>query len=189
MLTLLLTAVVLLPGLMLMRYLQQGGTTRWPTMTTSTPPDESDLGAAIDRLVKEIDPDRRENGNVPVYARAKLRWVMRDYRAKTLPILLVNGPPPLNDQHDAMMTSTSAPAILVYKPRFVELLQEGSDGEKAPFTAEQRNDFMLGIVHQAVHLEYATRLGDAATPDGLRASGEERRVWRELTLISYGHFA
>lgn len=74
------------------------------------------------------------------------------------------------------------PTIEIAKPQLVRLLSEGTGTTEGPFTAEQRNDFMLSVVHQALHLR---RLADDSLAARLRpqvVDEEERSVWREVTV-------
>ena len=167
-------AIILLPTFVILRYARQ-----------ATDPTDAELNAAVARLFEEVDPDRRPTTHIPVYAQQQIRWVVGRYRANTLPLLLVDASQVSDADKDALMTSSGtekAGAILVLKPAFTELLREGPAGVAGPFTAEQRNDFVVGVVHAAVHLRVATMNQNAATGVGDDAAAQERRVWRDVML-------
>lgn len=68
--------------------------------------------------------------------------------------------------------------IVIARPRFVGFLVEGGR-TSAPFTRQQRNDFALGLVHEAVHLQNPHPGNPASVEDRLN---EELRAWREVNL-------
>jgi hypothetical protein len=68
--------------------------------------------------------------------------------------------------------------IVIAGPRFLDFLLE-IGRTSAPFRQQQRNDFMLGLVHEAVHLE-KENTADPASLEGRLA--EELRTWRKVDL-------
>ena len=72
-------------------------------------------------------------------------------------------------------------SVVVAKPVFVDLLAESSP-PGGVFSEEQRNDFMLALVHESVRLRDAAV---ATSPAGVSREvtlGEELRAWREVDL-------
>jgi hypothetical protein len=70
------------------------------------------------------------------------------------------------------------PMIVIAGPRFLDFLLE-TGLTSAPFSQRQRNDFMLGLVHEGVHLE-KENTADPASLEGRLA--EELRTWRKVDL-------
>lgn len=69
-------------------------------------------------------------------------------------------------------------AIIIAEPRLKRLLQP-TDQPDTFLHARQKNDFMLGLVHEAVHLRNVNAGDPRNAADRLR---EELRAWREVDI-------
>lgn len=141
----------------------------------------AELRRAVDRILEVIHPARPENGYFPAFAKEKLEWVYAQQRAGALQIVLLRPDNPILPPQALMGSGIfdDHQSILIGEPQLLELMADGSGA--GPFTAEQRNTFMLGLVHEAVHLQN----DDLPAPEMLRRRqrlDEEARAWREVTM-------
>jgi hypothetical protein len=152
------------------------------TSPAPPPPALSDqrLQQSADELLALVDPERPENAYFSDFARDRLRWMVREYRAGRLQVAFLtdasNGPLP----PDVLMAAWKAgdtPTIFIAKPRFLRFLIE-TGATEPPFTLQQKNDFALALVHEIVHLQNP----DADPRDLELRPAEESRVWREVNL-------
>jgi hypothetical protein len=70
-----------------------------------------------------------------------------------------------------------APTIFIVKPRFEAFLREHARFA-VPFTAQQKNDFAIGLIHEIDHLQNTT----GSPGDREAFFREESRAWREVNL-------
>ncbi len=138
--------------------------------------------AAVNGLLRDIKARANEDESLPLFARQRVKWLTARQRAGELAIVLLNNPAGANLDADALMASGDADGqqvIAISGPRLARfLLDEGPTS--APFNRRQHNDFLLGLVHETVHLERRQR---ADTQFGLDARlDEEVRAWRTVDL-------
>ncbi len=153
---------------------------RAPLPRVSSELTDEELQRAADGLLAAVNPDLPENGYFNDYAREKVRWMNRQHAAGRLTIAMVfetAGPvmPP-----DVLMAATKLngrPTVLIARERFASFLREGGRSE-SPFTPGQKNDFLVALTHEVVHLQNPS--ADASTPEA--RAREEGRVWREVNL-------
>ena len=141
------------------------------------------LTTAVDSLVALVDPGLAQNSYFPQFARERLQWMVREMRADRLQIVLLEDLANSNLTPHVLMGSGTIDgkrSIIIAQPRFLEFLEEGP-GPSGPFTQEQKNDFMLGLVHEVVHLQKVGLPEPARVAPGDRV-GEEVRAWREVNL-------
>lgn len=152
-----------------------------PPPAASSSYSDAQLTAAVDLLLASSQPSVAANQELPQFALEQLAWLFGEMRSGRLRIILLSDLSNTNLTSGDLMASGTVDGIktvIVARPRFLELLAEGP-GPVGPFTEEQRNDFMLGLVHEAVHLRGApTRSPEAAGHEA--AMAEEVRVWREV---------
>ena len=70
------------------------------------------------------------------------------------------------------------PMIVIAGPRFLDFLMKGGR-TSPPFTLLERNDFAIGLVHGAVHLEKDKTANPASLQERF---AEEFRAWRKVDL-------
>ena len=148
----------------------------WPDQ----PLNDDQLRAVVDDLLAEISPGREQNGYFSEFARSQLEWMEQEARAGRLTVGLFTDPASVGLLPGVLMVATavdSIPTILVVKPRFLEFLEKSGRITK-PFTAQQRNDFAIGIVHEVVHL----RESPTIARDQETFSEEELKTWRTVNL-------
>ena len=144
------------------------------------PLNDDQLRAVVDDLLAEISPGREQNGYFSEFARSQLQWMEQEARAGRLAVGLFTDPVSVGLLPGVLMVATavdSIPTILVVKPRFVEFLEKSGRMAK-PFTAQQRNDFAIAIVHEVVHL----RESPAVARDQETFSEEELKTWLTVNL-------
>ena len=137
---------------------------------------DDQIRRAVDAMLAEVNPDLPSNSYFPEFARQQLRWLNQENRVGRLAIQLYPGTPPLPP--DVVMVSMSKDGhatIFVSKTRFAEDLLNGGR-ITPPFTLQERNDFLIALVHEVVHLQNPT----ADPIDPVARAGEEMRVWREV---------
>jgi hypothetical protein len=69
------------------------------------------------------------------------------------------------------------PTVFIVKPRFESFLRK-HQRTTTPFTAQQQNDFAIGLIHEINHLRNTTN----NEPDPVAFFREESRAWRDVTL-------
>ena len=142
---------------------------------------DHELAAAVDDLVAAVNPSRIENGYFPAFAKEQIGWVLDRAKAGHLAVVLLKDLKNTNlDSNDLMGSGVidGKATILIVQARFERLL-DGRRRSSAPFSERQKIDFMLGLVHEALHLQNP-RAGDPANrEDRIR---EESRVWRDVDV-------
>ena len=156
----------------------------------SLPPTESqskgdsadvDLSAAVNQLFSAVNPLLPENQYFPQFAKEKLLWIVTQWRAGKLSIILLKNTDNTNLYFEDLMASgivEGKPMIVIAGPRFLDFLEEGGR-TSPPFTQRQRNDFALGLVHETVHFEKDNTANPANFQERL---AEELRAWRKVDL-------
>ena len=159
-----------------------------PAVAAPTPPiplapvlTDDDLRVALDGMLDAVHPEDPDNAYLPDFARDRLRWMWREHAASRLEVAFLSRTATGGSVPDDLLMATwrtqGKATIMIVKPRFAELLHEGGPAVP-PFSRRQRNDFIVGLVHEIVHLQNPD--ADPTNPD-LRAA-EEARAWREVTL-------
>ena len=152
-----------------------------------TPPDAvirspftaEQLQRAADALLASADPRRPENEYLPVYAREKLAWMMDEHRAGRLQVGFYEETAGQRLPSDVLMMAWRADGvstIFIGRPRFEKFLHEGG-APPDTFTAQQKTDFALALVHEVVHLQRWVAPGSPA-----QRAREESNVWRDVTV-------
>lgn len=140
-----------------------------------------DLAAVANQLFSSINPSLPQNQYFPDFAKEKIAWITRQQKAGKLSIIFLKNIENTNLDFESLMAAGIAegkPVIVIARPRFLGFLIEGGR-MSAPFTQQQRNDFALGLVHEAVHLQNPDP-GDPASLDS--RLHEEFRAWREVSV-------
>lgn len=137
------------------------------------------LRVAVNQLFYSVDPSVPGNWYFPPFAKEKIEWIKTERAAGKLSMILLKNTANTNLDFEAMMAAgivEGKPMIVVAQPRFLGFLIEG--GRLAPpFAQQQRNDFMLGLVHETLHVQNP-HPGNPASLDNRMT--EELRVWREV---------
>jgi len=137
------------------------------------------INAAANELLADAKRRAGEDDAVPPFARERIAWLTAKQRAHTLSITLLTHPDEANLSSDALMASGDADGrsvIVISRPRLATFLEE-TGGASPPFSRRQRNDFLLGLVHETVHLE--RRSADPHPTLDSRLD-EEERAWRTV---------
>jgi hypothetical protein len=137
------------------------------------------LQAAADQLLDLVTTFNKQTAYYPAYAKEKIRWLGEQTRDGHISIVLLQDISGTSIDRETLMSSgviDRQPTIVIVQPRFKRmLLEEGT--VRAPFTPRLRNNFMLGLVHEVVHLENP-HAGNPDNPtDRLK---EELRAWWEV---------
>jgi hypothetical protein len=136
--------------------------------------------AAADALLSVVLSAKPENNYFPEFAKLKLKWIEKQYGAGQLQIAVV-GESGTNLNATGLMAAgivDGKPTVIIPRVRFDKWLTD-SGRRSAPFTRQQKNDFMLGLVHEAVHLQNPGAGNPNNPNDFVR---EELRAWREVSL-------
>lgn len=140
------------------------------------------VNAAVNQLFASINPSLSENQYFPQFAKERLSWIIGEQKAGRLSLILLKNLANTNLDVENLMAAgrveEGKAVIVIARPRFVGFLVEGGR-MSAPFTRQQRNDFALGLVHEAVHLQNPHPGNPASLEDRLN---EELRAWREVNL-------
>jgi hypothetical protein len=142
---------------------------------------DAELGAAASQLFGSVRRSIAEDGSLPDFAREKIGWLIEQRRSGALSINLLKNATGTNLNDEDLMASgrvDGKAVIVIAQPRFSIFLTEGGRFV-APFSRQQVNDFMLGLVHETVHLQNANPGNPAILGDRLR---EELRAWREVDV-------
>jgi hypothetical protein len=139
------------------------------------------IQAAANQLLAAVTQTVATNVHVTDFAKEKIAWILTQKRAGALSVTLLKNAESANLDFEALMAAGSAdgrPTIVIAQPRLVAFLVEGGHSGPA-FSRQQVNDFMLGLVHETVHLQnpqlgHLTSVGDRIQ--------EELRTWREVDL-------
>jgi hypothetical protein len=142
---------------------------------------DADLRVAVNQLFFSVDPSIPDNWYFPPFAKQKIEWIKTERTADKLSMILLKNIATTNLDSKALMAASiveGKPMIVIAQPRFLGFLIEGGR-MSPPFTQQERNDFMLGLVHETVHLQNAHSGNPASLHDRIT---EELRVWREVDL-------
>jgi hypothetical protein len=142
---------------------------------------DADLSTAVNQLFVSVKRSVAENSDLPGFAREKIAWLIAQQRSGALSITLLRNAAGTNLSDEDLMASGKVEGrsvIVIAQPRFSIFLSEGGPGV-APFSRQQVNDFMLGLVHETVHLQNANPGNPASLADRL---SEEVRAWREVDV-------
>lgn len=143
---------------------------------------DAEINRAANQLFAAVHPSLPENRHFTPFAKDKLSWIVNEQKAGRLSLMLLKNIGTTNLDAEALMAAArvddNKPVIVIARPRFVAFLIEGGR-TSVPFTQQQRNDFALGLVHEAVHLQNP-QPGDPARLDDRLL--EELRAWREVSL-------
>lgn len=151
-----------------------------PALSRQKGPSDATVQRAVDTLLDFATVPSADNQYFPRFAREKIAWLTARVRARTATVLLLKDLAGTNLGADDLMASVVLDGrytIVISQPRFTQLLVEGGRAEP-PFVEQQQNDFMLGLVHEVVHLQGAPP-GPARSQDRVR---EESRTWREVSI-------
>jgi hypothetical protein len=145
------------------------------------PASNEGIQAAADELLAIVIPASPQNRYFPPFAREKLAWIAAQHNAGNLVVMVLEDLSNTNLDSSALMAAgiiEGRQTIIVPRMRFSRWLND--TGRIAPpFTRQQRNDFMLGLVHEAVHLQNPVA-GSPTNPNDFVS--EELRAWRAVTL-------
>ena len=142
---------------------------------------DAELGTAANQLFGSVKRSIAEDSALPEFAREKIAWLIGQQRAGALSITLLKDATGTNLSDEDLMASgrvDGKSVIVIAQPRFSIFLAEGGR-LAAPFSRQQVNDFMLGLVHETVHLQNANPGNPASLADRL---SEELRAWREVDV-------
>jgi hypothetical protein len=137
--------------------------------------------AAADQLLALVARSNGENTYYPTFAKEKIDWIGQQAKAAKLSILLLKDVSAAKMDNGTLMASAvvnGKGVIFIVQPRLMRLLRE-EGAVRAPFTQRQKNNFMLGLVHEAVHLTRQKTVDLSKPADRLR---EELRAWWEVSL-------
>ena len=141
---------------------------------------------AADALLAFAIVPSGKNQYFPKFAKEKIAWFATQAEAGSATVILLKDLSKTNLGADDLMASTVVDGrhtIIISEPRFVRFLVEGG-AVSSPFGEQQENDFMLGLVHEIVHLQGP---GSARAPKGQDRIREESRTWREVSLNVVRH--
>jgi hypothetical protein len=150
------------------------------SLPTALHPDAA-INTAANQLFALVEQSIAEEGYMPRFARDKIEWLVAQQKAGALSITLLKNIAETNLDAEDLMASGRVDGrrvIVIARPRFVRFLVEGGR-VSAPFSQQQRNDFMLGLVHETVHLQRSNPSNPADLEDRLN---EELRAWREVDV-------
>ncbi|HVZ23063.1 MAG TPA: hypothetical protein VG871_18445 [Vicinamibacterales bacterium] len=137
------------------------------------------INSAANALLADVKRRAADDDAVPPFARERIAWLTSEQRSGTLSITLLSHPDTANLSPDALMASGDVDGrqvIVISRPRLAAILAE-TGGLSQPFSRRQRNDFLLGLVHETVHLERRHVEPDPTLGDRL---DEEERAWRTV---------
>lgn len=151
-----------------------------PAIVAPIPLTDDALEAAVRALLLDVAPWLPTNAYLPPFAKDKLQWLTGQFVDGKLNILFLAEAQAIGLPADVLMAAAridGQPTIYVAKPRFAALLRE-EGAEAPPFPQRIKNDFVLGLVHEVVHLQNPS----ARASDPVALATEEARAWREVTL-------
>lgn len=140
-----------------------------------------DVQQAADALLEFVTMPGPHNQYFPRFAKEKIAWLTAQVTAKTATVILLKDLAKTNLGPDDLMAATALDGrqvVIISEPRFVRFLIEGGN-VSSPFGEQQTNDFMLGLIHEIVHLQGGENSRVARTQDRIR---EESRTWRDVSL-------
>ena len=143
---------------------------------------DAEVNAAVNQLFASVNPSLPENKHFTDFAKEKLSWIITEQKASRLSLILLKNVETTNLDVESLMAAArvedNKAVIVISRPRFAGFLAEGGRASP-PFTQQQRNDFALGLVHEAVHLQNPEPGNPANLEERL---SEELRAWREVNL-------
>jgi len=140
---------------------------------------DAQINTAANYLFSLVNPSLPENQYFPPFAKEKISWITGEIKADKLSIILLKNVAGSGLELEDLMASgrpEGKPVIVIARPRFLDLLAEGTG---TSFNQLQRNDFALGLVHEVVHLQNANPGSPVNLEDRLH---EELWAWREVDL-------
>ena len=143
---------------------------------------DGEVNAAVNQLFASVNPSLPENKHFTDFAKDKLSWIIAEQKAGRVSLILLKNVETTNLDVESLMAAArvegNKAVIVIARPRFVGFLIEGGRASP-PFTQQQRNEFALGLVHEAVHLQNPEPGNPANLEDRV---SEELRAWREVNL-------
>ncbi len=127
--------------------------------------------ASLDGLFQMVNPSLPQNAYFPKFAQEKIWWLVEQQKQGRLDVVLLNSLANTNLTADDLMSSAIVNGRLtlaVVQTRLTTFLAEGKVNQ-----LQIKNDFMLGVVHEVVHLQNPK----LASSNHL---AEEQRAWREV---------
>jgi hypothetical protein len=129
-----------------------------------------------------IEPSLPDNDYFPRFAKEKLQWLVSEQRDGRLAVIILESIDNTNLVAVDLMASgmiNGQPTLVVVKPRFARFIEEESGRRLFPVSARIKHDFLLGVIHEVVHLQSLT-----SNRPRTRASRmlEESRTWREVSI-------
>jgi hypothetical protein len=141
----------------------------------------ADINRSANQLLTSVKQWIREDRDVPGFAKDRIEWLTAQQKAGALSILLLEHIAETNLDFEDLMAAgvvNGVRVIVIAQPRFAGFLIEGAR-VSAPFGQQQRNDFMLALVHEVVHLQRSNPGNPARFEDRLN---EELRAWHDVDL-------
>ncbi len=141
---------------------------------------DAELQRAADGLMAAVNPELMSNGYFPGFVKDRLRWFNTEHMMGRLDVRLFHEPPTNSLPPDVVMASMregGKGVIFLSKRRFAADFR-ATGGVGPPFNARQRNDFMISLVHELVHLQHP----EANPADPIEHAPEELRVWSEVNM-------
>jgi len=144
-------------------------------------PSDADLNAAVNQLFRSVNPSLPENQYFTQFAKDKISWIINQQKLGTLRLILLKNIEQAGLVAEDLMASgivEGKAMIVISQPSLVDFLLQGGR-TSAPFTQQQKNDFLIGLVHEVVHLQNPNRGNPAKLEERLQ---EELRTWRVVDL-------
>lgn len=139
-----------------------------------------EVEAAAEALLADVNPALPSNAYFTEFMKDQLLWFRQEQERGRVDIRLFHDTAEYSLPPDIVMAiarDRGKDVIVLSKPRLAaDLLSTG--GLIPPFNARQRNDFVISLIHEILHL----RNPSANPRDPAAHAQEERRVWREMTL-------
>jgi hypothetical protein len=150
-----------------------------PAETTERALSDAEVQGAADALLAATNPDLPDNGHFTSLARDTLRWLVKEHAAgRVVVAFLGEGEGDLPAGVFMVATRLSDRATLVIaKPMLARFLREGGR-LSAPFTQQQRNDFVIGLAHEVIHLQRWPE----RPPSKQERATEEAAVWHQVSM-------
>jgi hypothetical protein len=151
-----------------------------PPRSLEPPLSDTELQSAADGLLAAVNPRLAENRHFPAYALEQLTWMEQEVRGGRLTVAFLFDPERIKLPPTVLMAAShldGQPTIFIVKPRFESFLRLHRR-TAPPFTAQQTNDFAIGLIHEIYHLRNTTK----NEPDPAAFFREESRAWKDVTL-------
>ena len=134
-------------------------------------------------LMVSVAPAARGNEYFPPMASNKLAWILEESYQGRLILDFHGENLDLNQPNILMQAGYEGgkPYVRISAPALWHWVREVSNVPKG-FNQEIKHDFLIGVVHQAVHLEHPTDVlyKLASSPESWAI--EETRAWREVVM-------